>query len=85
MTSTRLRRRWRSWRGAAPRRRTYLSLAHLPRNLVEFSAEWFPPNRRGWMADGFDLYDFFEEPGRDAWEVAPACHFWNGGVRIDEQ
>ena len=62
---------------------TYLSFKHLPRNLLEFSAEWFPGNLRGWRAAGFRLRDFFPSL-EEAWEVAPACHFWNGGIRIDE-
>lgn len=64
---------------------TYLSFKHLPRNLLEFSAEWFPGNLRGWRAAGFRLRDFFPALGEEAWEVAPACHFWNGGIRIDEE
>ncbi|HHY94054.1 MAG TPA: FAD-binding protein, partial [Firmicutes bacterium] len=64
---------------------TYLSLQHLPRNLIEFSSEWFPGNLRSWRAAGFDLRDFFADPAAEAWEVAPASHFWNGGVRIDER
>ncbi len=63
---------------------TYLSFAHLPRSLVQFAAKWFPENLRDWHAYGFNLRDFFTDPGSDAWEVAPACHFWNGGIRIDE-
>lgn len=63
---------------------TYLSFKHLPRNLVNFSAEWFPKNLRGWRAAGFHLRNFFSDVGEEAWEVAPACHFWNGGIRIDE-
>jgi succinate dehydrogenase/fumarate reductase flavoprotein subunit len=63
---------------------TFLSFEHLPRNLLEFSAEWFPGNLRNWRAAGFRLRDFF--PSLDeAWEVAPACHFWNGGLKIDER
>lgn len=62
----------------------YLSFKHLPRNLVQFSSKWFPENLRGWQAAGFKLQDFFPSPGDEAWEVAPACHFWNGGLRIDE-
>lgn len=62
---------------------TYLSFKHLPRNLLEFSAEWFPGNLRNWRAAGFRLRDFFPSL-EEAWEVAPACHFWNGGIRIDE-
>jgi succinate dehydrogenase/fumarate reductase flavoprotein subunit len=63
---------------------TYLSFKHLPRNLLEFSAEWFPGNLQGWRAAGFRLQDFFPHLEEEAWEVAPACHFWNGGIRIDE-
>lgn len=63
---------------------TYLSFAHLSRSLVQFSAEWFPANLRNWQAYGFNLRDFFTDPATDSWEVAPACHFWNGGVKIDE-
>ena len=73
----------RSGRGS-PAGGTYLSLRHLPKNLLEFSAEWFPENLRGWRAAGFRLKDFFADLD-DAWEVAPACHFWNGGIRIDER
>lgn len=63
---------------------TYLSFKHLPPNLLEFSAEWFPGNLRNWRGAGFQLRDFF--PGLErAWEVVPACHFWNGGVKIDER
>jgi len=64
---------------------TYLSLKHLPRNLVDFSTEWFPENMRGWRHAGFRLTEFFGDPVRKAWEVAPASHFWNGGVRISER
>ncbi len=64
---------------------TYLSLKHLPRNLVDFSTEWFPENMRGWRHAGFRLTDFFADPVEEAWEVAPAAHFWNGGVRIDQR
>jgi succinate dehydrogenase/fumarate reductase flavoprotein subunit len=64
---------------------TYISLQHLPRNLIDFSSEWFPGNLRRWKAAGFDLRDFFADPVAEAWEVAPAAHFWNGGVRINER
>lgn len=63
---------------------TFLSFEHLPRNLVEFSAEWFPGNMRNWRAAGFQLQEFMPQFREEAWEVAPACHFWNGGMRITE-
>jgi succinate dehydrogenase/fumarate reductase flavoprotein subunit len=64
---------------------TYLSFKHLPRNLIDYTTEWFPGNLRNWRAAGFKLQDFFQNLGEDAWEVAPACHFWNGGVKINEE
>jgi succinate dehydrogenase/fumarate reductase flavoprotein subunit len=64
---------------------TYLSFKHLPHNLMDFTAEWFPKNLRNWKAAGFQLQDFFPNLGEDAWEVAPASHFWNGGIRINEE
>jgi len=63
---------------------TYLSFKHLPRNLIDFSTQWFPGNLQGWRAAGFRLRDFYPNIGEEAWEVAPASHFWNGGVSIDE-
>jgi len=64
---------------------TYLSFKHLPRNLIDFTTQWFPGNMRNWKAAGFKLRDFFPNIGEDAWEVAPASHFWNGGIRITEE
>jgi succinate dehydrogenase/fumarate reductase flavoprotein subunit len=64
---------------------TYLSFKHLPINLIEYSAEWFPGNLRNWKAAGFRLLDFFPNIGEEAWEVAPASHFWNGGIKINEE
>jgi succinate dehydrogenase/fumarate reductase flavoprotein subunit len=63
---------------------TYLSFQHLPRNLFQFSAQWFPDNICNWRASGFNLQEFMPDFQDEAWEVAPACHFWNGGIRIDE-
>jgi succinate dehydrogenase/fumarate reductase flavoprotein subunit len=53
--------------------------------LIDYTSEWFPGNLRNWRAAGFKLQDFFQNLGEDAWEVAPACHFWNGGVKINEE
>lgn len=64
---------------------TYLSFQHLPRNLFRFSAEWVPGSMRNWRASGFNLLEFMPSLMEDgAWEVAPACHFWNGGIIIDQ-
>lgn len=68
----------------SPHGGTYLSLKHLPGNLIEFSAQWFPESIANWHYGGFDMLQFLEDPNNQAMETAPAAHFWNGGVRINE-
>lgn len=69
----------------SPNNGTYLSLRHLPSNLLEFSAEWFPSNIANWRYGGFNMKDFLPDLTRDALETAPASHFWNGGIKINEE
>ncbi|MBI2371904.1 MAG: FAD-binding protein [Deltaproteobacteria bacterium] len=69
----------------SPRGGTYLSLKHLPDNLIQFTAEWFPESFAHWKYGGFDMKAFIGDPTREAIETAPACHFWNGGIRINER
>lgn len=64
---------------------TYISLRHLPRNLIEFASEWLPESMSNWRYGGFDIRRFVPDPTSDAIETAPASHFWNGGVRINER
>ena len=63
---------------------TYLSLKHLPDNLIDFSAEWFPSNISHWRYGGFNMTDYLPDLHTQALETSPASHFWNGGVQIDE-
>lgn len=66
----------------------YFSLAHLPKNLVRDFARWGakPLIRADWTSHGFDFKPLVETMlAGDAVEVAPAAHFFMGGVRIDEQ
>jgi succinate dehydrogenase/fumarate reductase flavoprotein subunit len=64
----------------------YMSLRHLPNNLIDDFARWGakPFIRKDWYSHGLSFAGLMEEvkAGR-AIEVAPACHFFMGGVRVD--
>ena len=63
---------------------TYVSLKHLPYNLIRDSEEWVPWWRK-WRYGGFDLKEFFPNFPSEAFETIPACHYSNGGIRINER
>ncbi len=63
----------------------YVSLSHLPEELVEDAARWFPPEISGWRYGGFKIKDFIPDFKDKGFEVGPACHFQNGGIRINER
>lgn len=64
---------------------TYLSLAHIPNNVLEFAmSEWLPTNVANYKYGGFNMREFLSDLTEDAVETAPACHFWNGGIVVDE-
>lgn len=63
---------------------TWLSLAHLPANLIAESGRWFPESLRNWRSGRIDLSAVLPDLSRDAVETVPAAHFTNGGIRIDE-
>lgn len=69
----------------SPNRGTYLSFKHLPDNLVEFSAKWFPPCYADWREGGFHMLEYMPDPRREAIETGPCAHFWNGGIKINER
>ncbi len=61
----------------------FVSLRHLPENLIQYILEWLPPKylkRYG----GFDMRSFLPDLSRFAVESVPACHFFNGGIRVDK-
>jgi succinate dehydrogenase/fumarate reductase flavoprotein subunit len=68
----------------SPHGGTYLSFKHLPDNLIDFSAKWFPPCNADWKEGGFDMRDYMPDPTKEAIETGPCAHFWNGGIRINE-
>jgi succinate dehydrogenase/fumarate reductase flavoprotein subunit len=60
----------------------FVSLRHLPENLIDYIMEWLPPKylkRYG----GFDMSQFLPDLSRFAVESVPACHFFNGGICVD--
>ena len=66
----------------------YYSTAHLPRNLVGDFARWGakPYLHADWTAHGLDYKPVAEAlMSGEGVEVAPAVHFFMGGVRIDER
>lgn len=72
----------------SPRGGVYVSLKHLPDNLIDYLFEWrttLRPEGVPWSYGGFNLSDFLpkEYIYNNALEAAPAAHFTNGGVRIN--
>lgn len=65
----------------------FLSWAHLPSNIIDFSLQWyFRTHMRGqWKWEGFDFADLVRRiKSGEAVEVIPASHFFMGGVAVDE-
>ena len=68
----------------SPNGGTYLSLRHLPRNVLDFGMRsWMPTNISNYKYGGFDMHAFLGDLSENTVETAPACHFWNGGIHID--
>lgn len=68
----------------SPNDGTYLSLKHIPQNILDRSSDWLPKMIGRWRYGAFKMKEFLPDISRDAIECAPACHFWNGGIRINE-
>ncbi|MCC6609522.1 MAG: FAD-binding protein [Burkholderiales bacterium] len=63
---------------------TYISLKHLPRNIIANARAFLPEMIGRWRYGAFDMKKFLPDLNEDAIECAPASHFWNGGVRVNE-
>jgi succinate dehydrogenase/fumarate reductase flavoprotein subunit len=64
----------------------FLSWAHLPRNVLDFLPQWYgkPHLRPNWKWEGFDFKTLVADIQAGlAVEVAPASHFFMGGVAVD--
>jgi succinate dehydrogenase/fumarate reductase flavoprotein subunit len=65
----------------------YMSLQHLPHNLIDYFAVWGakPFIRKDWYSHGLNFADLMARvKAGEAIEVAPAAHFFMGGIRVDE-
>ena len=60
----------------------FVSLKHLPDNLIEHLNQWLPPKYLDHYG-GFDMTQFLPDLTRSAVESVPGCHFFNGGIKID--
>ncbi len=60
----------------------FASLKHIPDEILEYSAQqtpWWP----NFVYGKFDLPEFGMDPRKVAYEVGPASHYWNGGVKVN--
>ncbi len=72
----------------SPHGGAFMSVAHLPRGLIDYAEQWMMPGimNPGWRYAGFSFKDLVEELKKGyPMEVAPACHFFMGGIRTDER
>lgn len=67
-----------------PNQGVYMSFKHLPDNLLEYSSTWLPASVDTWTYGNFNYRELSVDIRREAFEVKPGCHFWNGGVTIDK-
>jgi succinate dehydrogenase/fumarate reductase flavoprotein subunit len=64
----------------------FMSWAHLPHDILDFLPQWYgkPLLRSNWQWEGFDFAPLVSRIKQGyAVEVAPASHFYMGGVRTD--
>ena len=70
----------------SPHGGVWVSLKHLPDNLIDYFFDWYGE----WHGKGklkyecFDIQELFPKIAHDGIEAKPAAHFWDGGIRIDE-
>ncbi len=72
---------------ASPHGGVYVSIKHLPDDLVEAIIEWDPARSLKTFGFGkacFDMQKYLPDLKRYSVEAVSACHFFNGGVLIDE-
>ncbi len=66
----------------SPHGGVYASAKHIPDEILEYAAERvkFVHN---FFYGQFDLREFGLDPRKVAYEVGPASHYWNGGIKIN--
>jgi succinate dehydrogenase/fumarate reductase flavoprotein subunit len=66
----------------SPNGGVYVSLKHLPDNLIDYIQEW-KPSETLMQYGGFNMKDYLPDLKKEAVESVPASHFFNGGVKIN--
>jgi succinate dehydrogenase/fumarate reductase flavoprotein subunit len=66
----------------SPHGGVYLSFKHLPDNLIDYIKEC--DIDKNWMYGTLDMNAFMPDLHKEALEVTVACHYHNGGIKIDE-
>ena len=61
----------------------WVSFKHLPDELISYSAEAGMPWWRNFVYGNFNLKEFNMDPREVSFEVGPASHYWNGGIKIN--
>jgi succinate dehydrogenase/fumarate reductase flavoprotein subunit len=67
----------------SPHGGVYVSLKHLPDDLIKNLEKWVPPEFYMHYG-GFNMKDYLPDLRKEAVESVPASHFFNGGIRINE-
>ncbi len=68
----------------SPHGGVYVSLKHLPDDLIKNLEKWVPPEFYMFYG-GFKMKDYLPDLRKEAVESVPASHFFNGGIRINER
>jgi len=68
----------------SPHGGVYVSLKHLPDDVIDHLEDWMPPEFYMHYG-GFNMREYLPDLKRESIESVPASHFFNGGIRINEQ
>ncbi len=66
----------------SPHGGVYASAKHVPDEILDFMVSKIK-FLRNYTYGGFDLREFGLDPRKVAYEVGPASHYWNGGIKIN--
>jgi len=61
----------------------FASFKHLPDEILEYSSKWGAAWWKNFVYGQFNLAQFNLDPRKVSYEVGPASHYWNGGVKIN--
>ena len=75
----------------SPHGGVYYSLGHLSNNIIEnyINRDWASLQAKeasnAYCPHSINYYEFYPDLRKEAWEALAACHYTNGGVRINEK